>query len=84
MKEIIRKRDSYIENIEALYRKQVEVLCSAFGFRGNVNVLLSGQSDTKEAKYAKKVRESIEIAKAKSLNIIELLKEFVRICDKIR
>ena len=60
MNKIVLKKDEKIFDLEKNYKAQVEYLKSFFGFKGKVEVLLSGDVNTKEYKEALKIREAKE------------------------
>ena len=56
--ELISKKQEKNNLIQNTYQEQINVLKQAFNFKGDINVLLSGNENTKEFKYAKKIREA--------------------------
>ena len=83
----LNNRDSKIRNLELLYKKQIEILKSKFNFTGDINVLLSGNEYTKEAKFARNIREAnenVRIYKGKVNELEEKLKESKETIKKIK
>ena len=79
---IERKHEKLIE-LERYYKKQVDVLKNYFGFKGNVEILLSGEENTKEYKEAQKIREAKDEIKYYKRNINELEKKIINKDDEI-
>ncbi len=80
-------RDSKLRNLELLYKKQIEVLKTKFNFTGDINILLSGNEYTKEAKFARNIREAnenVRIYKGRVNELEEKLKESKETIKKIK
>ena len=60
MGKILEKKQKKITIIEKNYKKQIEVLKNNFGFKGDVNILLDGNENTKEFFEAKKIKEACQ------------------------
>ena len=58
LNKIVEKKDEKIFDLEKNYKAQIEFLKKYFGFKGQVEVLLSGDVNTKEYKEAEKIREA--------------------------
>ena len=87
IKELNERLDYKQKKIEILtenYKKQVEVLKKEFNFTGDVNVLLSGDEYTKEAKYARSVRDAMDTVRIKSSRIGELEGKIVDLREEIK
>ena len=56
----LKKKDEKIFDLEKNYKVQIEYLKNYFGFKGKIEVLLSGDVNTKEFKEASKIREAKE------------------------
>ena len=69
----VEKRDEKIFNLEKNYKAQVEFMKKYFGFKGKIEVLLSGDINTKEYKEAQNIREAKEDALIlkRNLNFLE-------------
>ncbi len=83
----LNERDLKIRNLELTYKKQIEVLKSKFNFKGDINILLSGNEYTKEAKFARNIREAnenVRIYKGKVNELEEKLKESKETIKKIK
>lgn len=65
-------KEKKIQMITENYKKQVEVLKNSFNFSGDVNVLISGNEYTKEAKFVRGIRNAVENCRVKSSRIEEL------------
>ena len=72
LNEIIEQKNERNKDLQESYRKQMNCLKECFNFNGDINVLLSGNQFTKEAKYAKKIREAFDNAKVKLMQNNEL------------
>ena len=72
LNEIIDQKNERNKDLQETYRKQLHCLKESFNFNGDINVLLSGNQFTKEAKYAKKIREAFDNAKVKLMQNNEL------------
>ena len=83
LNEIIEQKNIRNRTIQETYKKQVDILKENFNFNGDVNILLSGNQHTKEAKYAKKVREAFDIAKVKIMQNTELEKKVTELEHEI-
>ena len=75
---LIKQRKNII--LKDNYQEQINALKKAFNFNGNIEVLLSGNENTKEFKYAKKVREALTDLK-NSEYTIEKLKEQIKFLE---
>ncbi len=83
----LNERDLNIRNLELTYKKQIEVLKSKFNFKGDINILLSGNEYTKEAKFARNIREAnenVRIYKGRVNELEEKLKESKETIKKIK
>ena len=69
MHKMIDKKQEKIAIIEKNYRKQIEVLKKNLGFSGNIEILLSGNENTKEFIEAKNTRDALENLKLNKLTI---------------
>ena len=69
----LKKKDEKIFDLEKNYKVQIEYLKNYFGFKGKIEVLLSGDVNTKEFKEASKIREAKENALIlkKNINLLE-------------
>ncbi len=82
----IDKKDIKIKDLEKTYKKQVEVLKSKFNFNGDGNILLSGNEYTKEAKFARNIREAkdnVRIYQGKINELEEKLRQSKETIKKI-
>lgn len=79
LNEIIEQKNDRNRNLQDTYHQQIEALKEAFNFKGNINILLSGNQHTKEAKYAKKVREAFDMVSVKVMQNTELEKKVVEL-----
>ena len=80
-------KDNKIRELELTYKKQVDVLKSKFNFTGDVNILLSGNEYTKEARFARNIREAkenVRIYQGKVNELEEKLKESRETIKKIK
>lgn len=85
--EIIKYKNQRIECIQELYQKQIQKLKSAFNFEGDVNMLLGGNDSTREAKFAKKIREALIDSSNKQSQNEELMnkkRELEQKVDKLK
>ena len=73
LNKIVEKKDEKIFDLEKNYKTQVEFLKNFFGFKGKIEVLLSGDMNTKEYKEAEKIREAKQDANIlrKNLKFLE-------------
>lgn len=79
LNDIIEQKNDRNRNLQDTYHQQIEALKEAFNFKGDINVLLSGNQYTKEAKYAKKVREAFDMASVKVMQNTELEKKVLEL-----
>ena len=56
----ISKKDAKIAQLTKIYQEQINVMKKKFNFTGDINVLLSGDENTKEAKFIKNMKEAVE------------------------
>ena len=56
----INKKDSKIELLTKMYHEQISVMKKKFNFTGDINVLIAGDENTKEAKFIRSMREAAE------------------------
>ena len=75
--ELITKKQEKNNLMQNTYQEQINVLKKAFNFKGDINVLLSGNEDTKEFRYAKKIRDALVELK-KNDYTIQKLKEQIK------
>ena len=74
LNKIVQNKDEKIFDLEKNYKVQVEYLKNYFGFQGKIEVLLSGDVNTKEFKEASKIREAKEDTLVLKRNIMFLEK----------
>ena len=84
LNERIDNKDNKIKLLKENYKKQIEVLKSSFGFNGDVNVLLSGDEYTKEARYAKMIREAKDTVRLRNKTISEMEEKMESLKEEIR
>ena len=77
----LENKDVNLKNIRNDYKKQVECLRDALGFKGDINILLSKDQYTKEYRYALNIRNTMKTNKAKT-EIIEKLEEKIKELNK--
>ena len=70
-KELIQKNEK-ISFLEKAYMEQINTLKEKLDFHGNVNVLISGDENSDELKYVKKLKDMIELNKKNESVIIDL------------
>ena len=68
----IEKKEENIAALEKNYKAQVQILKDYFGFKGDVNILLSGHEYSKEMRNARQIKDSIDIVKRLKIKIIDL------------
>ena len=71
----IEKKQIKLFDLEKYYKKQVEVLKNYFGYKGSVEILLSGDENTIEYREAQKIREAKDEIIYYKNNINELEKK---------
>ena len=54
------KKEEKIAMLGQTYQEQINIMKKRFNFTGDINILLSGDENTKEAKYIKNLREAAE------------------------
>ena len=69
LNKILKKKEEKIFDLEKNYHVQIEYLKNYFGFKGKIEVLLTGDVNTKEFKEASKIREAEEDAMILKKNI---------------
>ena len=69
LNKIVQKKDEKIFDLEKNYKAQVEFMKKYFGFKGQIEVLLTGDVNTKEYKEAQNIREAKEDALILKRNI---------------
>ena len=77
----LENKDINLKNIRNNYKKQIECLRDAVGFKGDINILLSKDQYTKEYRYALNIRNTMKTNKAKT-EIIEKLEERIKELNK--
>ena len=77
----LENKDINLKNIRNNYKKQIECLRDALGFKGDVNILLSKDQYTKEYRYALNIRNTMKTNKAKA-EIIEKLEDKIKELNK--
>ena len=76
-------KQTKIEVLSENYKQQIECLKKEFNFEGDMKLLLSGNQCTKEAKYARSVRDALDNCKVKSLRIFELENKIIELKQQI-
>ena len=77
----LENKDINLKNVRNNYKKQVECLKDALGFKGDINILLSKDQYTKEYRYALNIRNTMKTNRAKA-EIIEKLEEKIKELNK--
>ena len=77
----LENKDVNLKNIQNNYKKQIECLKNALGFKGDLNILLSKDQYTKEYRYALNIRNTMKTNKIKS-EIIQKLEEKISDLNK--
>ena len=77
----LENKDINLKNVRNNYKKQIECLRDALGFKGDVNILLSKDQYTKEYRYALNIRNTMKTNKAKT-EIIEKLEDKIKELNK--
>ena len=80
----LNEKDNKLREIELTYKKQVEILKKKFNFNGDINILLSGNEYTKEARFAKNIREATDNVRIYHKKIIELEEKLKLANEKIK
>ena len=83
LSERLEYKQSKIDAITENYKQQVDCIKKAFNFNGDVNILLSGNEYTKEAKYARSARDALDNSRIKSIRIEELENQIKKLKDQI-
>ena len=73
-KKLIKDKDK-ISLLEKIYDKQIDVLKSKFNLPGSVEVLMSGDENSAEAKYVKRMKDRANFIKVQEGNIYILKKQ---------
>ena len=77
----LENKDINLKSVRDNYKKQIECLKEALGFKGDVNILLSKDQYTKEYRYALNIRNTMKTNRAKA-EIIEKLEEKIKELNK--
>ena len=83
LNELLNKKNKKISFIQNEYNYQINQLKNSLGFKGDINILLSGDEYTIESKRAKKIRESGSKIKILTEKIEELEKKLKISNDEI-
>ena len=83
LKDINNQRLEKIILLEKTYTKQINFLSKIFGFKGDVNVLLSGNENSKEFKYVKKLKEIFDVINSKNLQNEKLCENIEKLKNEI-
>ena len=84
LNERIEGKDNKIKILEENYKKQIETLKVHLGFEGDVNVLLSGNQYTKEAKFARGIREAVDNLRIRNKHVAELEEKVKELKEQIK
>ena len=79
--------DDKLQNIASLeksYKTQINILKDYFGFKGDINILLSGHEFSKEMKNAKEIREAKDNVKSLKLKIKDLEEKLKNANEEIK
>ena len=77
----IEKKDVNLKSLRNNYKKQIECLKEAMGFKGDVNILLSKDEYTREYRYALNIRNTFKTNRKKA-EIISKLEEKIKELNK--
>ena len=77
----IEKKDVNLKSLRNNYKKQIECLKEAMGFKGDVNILLSKDEYTKEYRYALNIRNTFKTNRKKA-EIISKLEDKIKELNK--
>lgn len=80
---IIDKKTINITALQKNYKKQVEILKEYFGFKGDVNILISGHEFSDEYKCAKEIKDAIDNVRIYRAKIKDLEDKLQRANDEI-
>ena len=81
---IIESKTKNIETMKKSYKKQIDILKDNFGFKGDVNILLSGHEYSKEMKNAKEIKDAIDNLKIYKIKVKELEEKLKKANDEIK
>ena len=77
----IEKKDVNLKSLRNNYKKQIDCLKEAMGFKGDINILLSKDEYTKEYRYALNIRNTFKTNRKKA-EIIAQLEEKIKELNK--
>ena len=80
---IIDKKSLNITSLQKNYKKQVEILKEYFGFKGDVNILISGHEFSDEYRCAKEIKDAIDNVKIYKAKIKDLEDKLKKANDEI-
>jgi hypothetical protein len=80
---IIDKKSLNIISLQKNYKKQVEILKEYFGFKGDVNILISGHEFSDEYRCAKEIKDAIDNVKIYKAKIKDLEDKLKKANDEI-
>ena len=81
---IIDKKSLNITSLQKNYKKQVEILKEYFGFKGDVNILISGHEFSDEYRCAKEIKEAIDNVRKYRAKIKDLEDKLKNANDEIK
>lgn len=81
---IIDKKSLNITSLQKNYKKQVEILKEYFGFKGDVNILISGHEFSDEYKCAKEIKDAIDNVRIYRAKIKDLEDKLKKANDEIK
>jgi len=81
---IIDKKSLNITSLQKNYKKQVEILKEYFGFKGDINILISGHEFSNEYKCAKEIKDAIDNVKICRTKIKDLEDKLQKANDEIK
>ena len=84
LKAKVSKKEEKINLLEETYQEQINILKKKFNFTGDINILISGDENTKEAEYVKNLKDSYEKNIRNEGNLRLLQKELNNAEDEIK
>jgi hypothetical protein len=84
LNEKILQKQKKIETLEINFKKNLETIKGAFNFEGDINVLNSNNEYTKEAKYARSIRDAMDMVRIKTKRISEMEKIIEDLKEEIK
>ena len=83
LNKLIEEKTKNIDEMQKSYKKQIDILKESLGFKGDINILLSGHEFSKEMRNAREIKNAINNVKIYKIKIKELEEKLKKANEEI-